>query len=349
MMAAALISSLPFFSCNKQNEPLKTGFLNGIYVVNEGGYNNSNASITYYDRDSAQVHKQLFAKANGRDLGDVAQSFAVAGDLGLIVVNNSQKVEVVDLETFISVGTITGMDYPRYALQVTADKAYITDGNYAGNVYVVNLNTLEIDGEIPVGKGPENIVRAADLIYVANSGGWDSDSTVSVIDPQGDVVVKTITVGDHPTDLAVDADLNVWVLCKGKVLYDNNWNVIGETDSRLVKINTIDFSSDKIFIVGVTGDFFNPVRLTAGKDGTYLFYAEAGGIYKMGINDTSTPGQAFIPGSFYGLEVDPDTGNVLALKANGFDAGGRAYIYTFEGRLVDSLDVGIAPNGAAFN
>ena len=39
---------------------------------------------------------------------------------------------------------------------------------------------------------------------------------------------------------------------------------------------------------------------------------------------------------------------IRALQANGFDSGGKAYLYDESGHILDSLQVGIAPNGAAF-
>ena len=49
---------------------------------------------------------------NNRPLGDMVQSFSVADDKGFIVVNNSQKVEVVLLNTFKSSGCIRGILSP---------------------------------------------------------------------------------------------------------------------------------------------------------------------------------------------------------------------------------------------
>ena len=220
-------------SCNKtEDKPVDTGFLHGVYIVNEGGYSNNNGSITYIDKASSLIYYNLFKQVNGRGPGDVIQSFAISNDMGFIVANNSQKVEVVDLETFASIGTITGVDYPRYFLGISNTKGYVTDGAFQGNVLVIDLESFQISSQITVGNGPENIIMTGDMVFVANSGGWASDSTVSVISTQVDQVVKTILVGDNPTDLVEDVNGDVWVLCKGKVTYDQNWNIISETASR---------------------------------------------------------------------------------------------------------------------
>jgi len=337
-------------SCIKEdNQPEGTGFLHGVYIVNEGGFTKNNGSISYLDEASFLIYPNLFAQVNNRGPGDVVQSFSVAGDMGFIVANNSQKVEVIDMETFESIGTILNVDYPRYLIGVTDKKAYLTNGSFAGSVKVINLDNLEIESEISVGSGPENLLLSGGKVFVANSGGWGLDSTVSVIDPGNDVVTHTIDVGDNPTDLVEDANGDIWVLCKGKVVFDQNWNVIEETDSRLVQIKTSDFTIGKSIVIGKKGDFFSPLHLAISNDGKMLFYAESDGVYKVGISAVDAPLEPFIKGTFYGLDIDPDSGVIYVLKANGFDANGSAYRYEGDGMLIDSLQVGIAPNAAVFN
>jgi YVTN family beta-propeller protein len=338
------------FSCKKdEDKPVDTGFLHGIYIVNEGGFTKNNGSITYYDEIGAFVYPNLFYQVNGRGPGDVIQSFSIVDDMGFIVANNSGKVEVVDMKTFASIGTVINVDYPRYVLGVTDKKAYLTSGNFGGFVQVINLDNLGVDLKIPVGSGPENLILVDNKVFVANSGGWGLDSTVSVIDPSRDVVTDTIEVGDNPTDLVKDANGDIWVLCKGKVVYDQNWNIIEETDSRLVQIKVSDLSIGKNFIIGTSGDYFTPLHLAVSKDGKSILFAEADGIYKMDITASSAPLQPIITGNFYGLDVNPENGEIYTLKANGFDANGAAYMYQGDGKIVDSLRVGIAPNAAVFN
>ncbi len=337
-------------SCIKEdNQPKGTGFLHGIYIVNEGGFTKNNGSITYLDEISALIYPNLFAQVNGRGPGDVVQSFSVAGDMGFIVANNSQKVEVVDMETFASIGTILDVDYPRYVLGVTDKKAYLTNGSFTGSVKVINLDSLEVESEIPVGSGPENIIMAGTRVFVANSGGWGTDSTISVINPETDALTHTIYVGDNPTDLVEDANGDIWVLCKGKVEYDQNWNVIAETDSRLVQVKASNLTVGESIIIGKKGDFFSPLHLAVSNDGKMLYYAESDGVYKMEISSGNAPTEPFIEGSFYGVDVDPESGRIYVLKAYGFDANGSVYRYEDEGYLVDSIRVGIAPNAAVFN
>ncbi len=347
LLAGLLLS---FTACNKTDEkPEDTGFLYGAYVINEGSFMNNNGSISYIDLDSSYIINNLFYSVNGRTPGDVVQSFTVAGDKGLIVVNNSAKVEVVEMKTFVSLGVITGCNYPRYALSVAENKAYLTNGSLAGNVYILDLAAMTIADSIAVGYGPENLVRSGDHVFVANSGGWSYDSTVSVIDVQSDKVVKTIITGDNPVDLAVDHNDDVWVLCKGKVVYDQNWNIVSETDSRLQKIdhNTLEVTED--FVIGQKGDYFNPQRLTVSSQGRIVLYLEHDGVFAVLADNPSISGNVLIGGNFYGLDADPTSGLIYVTDARDFSSAGVLYRYRPDGFLQDSVSVGIAPNGVYFN
>ncbi|MDD4645862.1 MAG: hypothetical protein PHY99_07735, partial [Bacteroidales bacterium] len=153
------------------------GYLHGAYIDNVGAFGNSNGSISYFDTDSSIMINHVFEAVNGRPLGDVVQSIAIEGSKGYIVVNNSQKVEIVDMKTFASIGTIEGLEYPRTFLPINDSKGYLTDGNYSGRVYVIDLVLQKITDTIPCGSGPDKMVKYGNTVIVANSGGWGNDST----------------------------------------------------------------------------------------------------------------------------------------------------------------------------
>lgn len=337
------------YSCSKEKQVNgDTGFAHGVFIVNEGAYNSNNGSISHYDKKSSMVSPHIFATVNGRSPGDVVQSFAVIGDMGFIVVNNSQKVEVVDLESFDSLGTILGVDYPRYILGVSDNKAYLSDGNLEGYVWVIDLSSLMITDRISVGQGPETLLKSGDHVFVANSGGWDRDNTVSVIDIQTDEVSNSIKVGMGPTDLVRDVNGDIWVFCNGFFSFDQKWNLIVEDFPRLIRIDGTSFSITADHEIITTGGFFSPNRLAVSMDGNSLYFLELGGIYKMNIADSEPPLSPFIPGSYYGIDVDPANGDIYALPVI-FNANGNASVYSNDGNLIHSFEVGIGPNAAVFN
>jgi YVTN family beta-propeller protein len=338
-----------FFSCKKEDNELPEKAKKGMLISNEGGFNKNNGSVSFFNTDSLEVINDYFKIVNKRPLGDVVQSVSVHNNKAYIVVNNSQKVEVVDIETFNSIATITGVSYPRYFLGIDNNKGYLTNGNMKGNVYVIDLNTYKITDSITVGNGPEYLLKTGDYVYVANSGGWIFDSTVSVIDVNTNKVTNTVKVGDCPVDMVVDKDNNVWVLCKGRVEYDwNTFSIINETPSKIVKINTLTKKVDKEILIGEVGDYYNPYRIAIGKDLGTIYFTENGGVYSFNINADENSISKIISKNFYGLEVNPADGNIYGLFAPGFDVQGYLFRYNDKGALIDSFEVGIGPNGGVF-
>ena len=349
----SLIIVAMFFSCTKDND-LKTldeGFTHGVFISNEGKFQANNGSVSYFDTDSNKIINNIFETINGRSPGDIVQSVGICGKYAFIIVNNSQKIEVVDLRSFMAAGVITGVSYPRYLIAVSDTKAYLTNGSFSGYIYVIDINNLNISDSIVVGNGPENMVISDNLVFVANSGGWATDNTVSIIDVNTDEVIKTIEVGDCPTDLVKDVNGDIWVLCKGSVIYnwDPPYNIISETESSLVKINGESLSVEKTIIIGNAGDYYNPKRLAISNNGESILFDESGGLYIMNIQDITAPQTPLIDKTFYGIEVDPASGYIYGFYSNGFESSGYMFRYDQVGNIIDSTLVGIAPNGAIFN
>src|SRR5690554_4322004 len=121
-----------FFSCKKDDPitPLpdvdEVGYSKGTFVVCEGAFNTNSGTIMYMN-DTVSI-SDVFAEVNNRPLGDVVQSMHVYDTLAYIVVNNSQKIEVVNLVTFQSIATIRGVSFPQHVIQVQ-NNVFVTNGN----------------------------------------------------------------------------------------------------------------------------------------------------------------------------------------------------------------------------
>jgi len=334
---------LLFSGCHPADEEM-FHFTGGVFIVNEGKFNSNTGSISHYDPSSGKMIGDVFMQANGRPLGDVVQSMAITGDTGVIVVNNSQKIEMVNLRTFVSIGSVTGIDYPRHFLPLGDGTGLLTAGSFGGSVYRIDLKTLRVTDTLAVGNGPETLVRMNNRVYVVNSGGWTIDSTVSVIDLDTFSIIDTIPVGDQPADI-VCAGNYLWVLCSGRVLYNNDWSqVIYESDAQITRISFSDHTTTSM-IIGQKGDGYNPRRLALGSDGSTLFFDEAGGVYRVEADLTTAPEGPVIRKRVYGLETNR-YGELYTFIAPGFDMNGYMLRYNMNGMLVDSATVGIAPNGA---
>ncbi|MBN2481617.1 MAG: hypothetical protein JXB19_07755 [Bacteroidales bacterium] len=324
----------------------------GIYIVHEGFYGNNNGSVSYYNPFDGTLVHNIFNDANGRPLGDVVQSFAVNGDTtGFIVVNNSAKVEIVNLSDFKTAAQPIIVTYPRYFLPVTAEKGYLTSGSMQGYVLIVDLKDMSVIDSITVGSGPESLIALNGKAYICNSGGWGLDSTVSVIDVSTDHVVQTIEVSDGPVDMAVDADGNLWIYCKGYALYnwDPPYELIRETDAYLHKIDPVTGVVLWRETVGKAGDFsMTPPKCAISDDGLTLFYLRPDGVYSLSVRNPGLVEEPVLAGSgFYGIEVNPGNGEIYLFEAN-LSGNGLMKIYDAEMHPVAFHTVGIMPSGAVF-
>ena len=86
----------------------------GVFIVCEGNFMYGNASLSFYLPSSGELQNEVFARANGMKLGDVAQSMTIHDGTAYIVVNNSGIVFGIDPETFRIERVIRGIGSPRY-------------------------------------------------------------------------------------------------------------------------------------------------------------------------------------------------------------------------------------------
>jgi len=355
-----MLVCLSVISCKKEednNNTVGTFVESGsAIVVNEGNFGGNNGSVSFINRNGVATNF-IYESANGGiNLGDVLQSYTVVGNKGIICVNNSFKIEIVDARTFKHIATIVdttatqNTSYVRYALGISDTKAYVTNGNFSGEIEVLDLTTNTITKSINVGKGPEQLAMVGSNVYVCNSGGFDVDSTVSVVNAATDVVTSTINVGDIPTKIVRDAQNNVWVLCAGQSDYSNYPLINKLSPSKLVRINTSSNTVDKSFTLIDAGNPSYVVNLAIGDNGRKVYYSVSDKIYALDITSGSLPAAPIIAGrSFYGLAASPYNNQIWGLQAPNFTSGGYVFRYKADGSLIDSVKVGIGPNSAVFN
>ena len=345
-----LILPVIFSSCSKDDqEPKSKGqYETGVFITNEGAFGSANGSVSYYNTEIDSVSNYIFRNENSRDLGDVVQSLALVGEKGFIQVNGSNKIEVVTYKDFKEIGVVNNLPQVRYLIGLDGNSAYTTIWGRGGKVMVIDTDNLSITDSIEVGNDPEGLIFAQGQVYVANSGIYVTDSTVSVIDPITNELLESIWVGDSPRSFVKDADNNVWVLCYGKIIYDQSWQVIGQTASKLVKINTGSNDVIKEIIISKTA---HPSHLAINPAGTILYYGGGwgfSGIFAVSITDDVVPATPLIAKSFYGFNINPENGNIFALEALTFTENGKLYRYDKNGIELGSYEVGIGPNGAGF-
>lgn len=308
----------------------KNDYPNPIFVVNEGLFQNGTGTITYFNRETTVTVQDVFEKANNRPLGNIAQSMAIEGDHAFILVNNANKLEVVNTGTFVSEKTIEGLALPRYILPLGNGKAYISqwgsDG-LTGSVEVLNLSTFQIEKSIPTGKGPENMVLNGNTVYVANAGGYGVDSTITLIDIQSNAVIGTLTAGINPNSLQRMEDGTIWALSTGDYI---------DHPGQLFKIK--NNAIEKMW-EGVSGNY--KLLYVAAQRKLYYLNGYDGQLMVKNVDDDNAP-VLFKDGAYYGLGYDSKTDRLLLSKSNG-NANGMVYLLDATGTARDSFDCGVFP------
>jgi len=334
-------------SCNKNNNDNPAGaWSESVFIINEGIYPTGTGTISAFNRETLEVSSDLFGNANGRPLGNIAQSLTVHGEKAFIVVNNANKIEVTNLEDFISVATIEDLPLPRYFVGKDDQKGYVSC--WDSTVKVIRLADYSIIKSIKVGTGPDEMILAGDYLFVINSGGYGIDSTVSVINTVTDTPYESIMVGHRPAGIQPGENGILWILCAGK-----GWNGFpdpGDTPARIIGLNpsTMTITDEIIF----PGTDEHPDNLIVNNEGDVLYFHLDKNIYAFPVSAVEVNLQPFITGSesFYGLGYDKVTDMIYATAP--LDYAQNGWIYRFrsqDGTEVDAFMVGIIPNGFWFN
>lgn len=340
-------------SCTKEDDnntggsfPVISG--KGVFVINEGNFGSSDGSVSFYDPVSNKINNDVFKQVNKRPLGDVVQSMNIIGSTAYIVVNNSRTVEAADVNYFTSKGTITGFAGPRFLLPVSADKAYVSDW-FDNNIKIISFSAMTITGSIPAGSGPEQMTLSSGKVFVTNVGGYDRDSTVTVIDIKTDSVIATIATGLNPNSIVTDANGKVWVLCNGWYGLDNIGGTADDVEGKLIRINPLTNQIEAEFTMK---QFDHPLRLTMNRQKNELYYLVGvsgftGSVYRFSIAGTSLPLSPVINKDLYGLGIHPE-GDIYGGFSPSFGQAGYMFRYENNGTLKDSTRVGTGPNGFVF-
>lgn len=317
----------------------------GVFVVNEGPFQNGSGTVTYVSSDLTQSVDGIYKTENGEDLGNIFQSMFLYGDQAFLVVNNSHKIEIANRYTFVQEATIDEhLNNPRYVV-VTDEKLFVSNwGDTASEeddfIAVFDVNTLVYEYSISVDFGPEKMQVIGSKIYVVHEGAYGINNKISVFNSSNDKVDTVIEVGDLPNSIGVDSADNLWVLCGGIPSWTGE-----ETFGSLYSINTISDKVEKTFIFEAS----HPDYLTV--DDSNVLYAIGSDIYRMGTDATELPTEVLIKtGATYLYSLEATNGYLFATDAKDFASNGSLTIYDYmESSEISTVTTGIGPNGVYFN
>jgi YVTN family beta-propeller protein len=314
-------------------------------VINEGNFSDHNGSLTSYNPQTKSAEQQAFEKANDRPLAGYIQSSTIIGDSLYIVSNSSDKIEVVDLHTLTSIGTIKYSGTPAYITPAGDGTAYVTN-LYDGSVSILNLKTRKQTAKtISVGSAPYFAYKADGKVFVSNNG-YGDNNTISVIDVASGAVEKTLTVGAGPQQIVEDPSGRLWVVCQGKEAYDADGNRDPKNDLP-GGIYIIDPKRELVTDSIQTGGRPKQITLDAKDSRAYLIFA-AGDVEAININTLQVINPAFIDRSFNAIGYSPKERILYLGESKGLTQPGQVIRYNLQGMPVDSFATGISPIGFQF-
>ncbi len=368
-VAILFLVVLALCACRKDPKPLPSGIsrvvpdptslFTGMYIVNEGNMNMNKASLDYLDFRNGLYTRNLYNQVNPdvtKGLGDVANDIGIYGTKLYIVVNNSNKVEILNVKTGKRIAQID-VNNGRY-ITFSAGKAYVSsysggvgNSNSANGVVAeIDTNLLKITKTVNVGREPEQLVVVNQKLYVANSGGYSPpnyESSISVIDLVSFKETKRIEVGINLHRLKADRYGDLYLTARGDYY---------QIPSKLFVVSTQTESIKKTFELAVS-------NFTIDDDIAYLYATRWDSVtgknninyQMMNVKDEVLLPQQFIrDGTFkdiqlpYGLAVNPSTKEIYVADAKDYVTPGKLYCYSPSGQLKWSVITGDVPTQMVF-
>ena len=334
-----------FVSCSNDDPEPSGAYANGIFIINEGNFGDGDGSVSFYSRATGETEQIVFQSVNEEEsLGDVIQSAVSHNELLYLIANNSNKIEVVNTNTFESQFTITDIALPRY-MTIYQGKGYLTEWvsfSDPGKVTVVNLETGAIESSIEVGSLPEDIEVVNGKIYVTEAFG---SPNLYIIDMNNGNEITTLTPGDGTNQLALDSDNKLWIGCGG-----GNSGFPDYTPFNNGKLVKLDTETDEV-VLPIELETNYAGKITANQSGSNIFYYLNNSVYSQTTVTNTISGSPLFTvdnsNGFYGIGVDPSTNNVYVSDALDFVQDGTVYV--FDGNSISNFTVGRIPNGFVFN
>ncbi|MDD3430638.1 MAG: hypothetical protein PHF38_01265 [Bacteroidales bacterium] len=365
MVVVARLSSLVLFllfswlitSCELEDQPESTGDLpgltegacRGLWILSEGLMNLNNSTLAYYSFEQKSLNKNMFRLQNKRGLGDTGNDMKAYGSKLYIVMSLSSQIEVLDLQSGLSIKRIPMFDenqrarQPRF-IDFLDGKAYVC--SFDGSLARIDTISLEVEAYVDCGRNPDGICIVNNKIYVSNSGGLDNpdfDKSISVVEPHGFREIKRIEAGLNPYLMRADSQGDIYLALRGNLL---------DLPFSLCRIDT---RLDTVVQVFPDIPAWN---LVIHNDTAYVYhYSEQGGENRILLFDCLK--EEIISDQFirdgtiiqrpYAIDVNPYSGDVYISDAFDYTLWGDCLCFSKDGKLKFSFkSVGLNPNSFVF-
>ncbi len=337
----------------------------GMYLLNEGNMGSNKCTLDYLDYVQGYYVRNLYAERNPtvvKELGDVGNDIQVYGSKLYVVVNCSNKMEVLDAATGIRIGQvdIPNCRYVRFYRGYAYVSSYVgpvqlnNPDAVKGAVYKVDTLSLKTVAKCTVGYQPDELEVLGEYLYVANSGGYmapNYDRTVSVIELEGFKQVEQIPVGINLHRIKADGEGKLWVTSRGdyEKIHSNLFvlqkkrgrNEMEVTDTLGIPCSNFCISGDSLYYYSTEWNNYTQSNT--------ITYGIVNVKTKKKVSDAfitdGTEKDITIP---YGIKVHPTTGDIYVTDAKNYVSSGVLHCYSKDGKHKWSVRTGDIPAHLCF-
>lgn len=336
------------------------GEIKGFYLLNEGNMGSNKSTLDYFDYTTGVYTRNIYAERNPtvvKELGDVGNDIQIYGDRLYAVINCSNFVEVMDVNTAKHIGVIDVVNC-RYIV-FKGRYAYIS--SYAGPVQIdpmarpgivakVDTATLQVVNTCVVGYQPDELIVAGNKLYVANSGGYrvpNYDDTVSVIDLDSFTETKRIKVAINLHRLELDRYGSIWVSSRGDyytvpsktfVIDSKTDEVTDELDLPNSNMNRI---GDSLYVYSTEWSYVTNKNTISYA----IVNTKTKQVVDRNFIKDGTEKRIAIP---YGIAINPVTREFFVTDAKDYVTPGTLYCFDPQGNRKWSIMTGDIPAHIAF-
>ena len=338
----------------------------GMYLVNEGNMGSNKCTLDFLDYTEGIYMRNIYPERNPtvvKELGDVGNDVQIYGNKLYIIVNCSNKVEVLDARTGVRIKQIE-IPNCRY-ICFRREHAYVSsyvagvliDPNAPlGAVFKIDTASLQVVDKVTVGYQPEEMVVLGDYLYVANSGGYRVpyyDNTVSVVEFEGFRQEQQIVVGLNLHRIKADKYGKLWVSSRGN--YNDIYSPYGSVPSTLFVLDKRVGYNEMI----VTDTINVPCsNMAIHGDSLYLYSHDYDNITQqstltygiINIKTKKVVSKNFITDGTekeikmpYGISIHPETGDIYVTDAKNYVSTGTLSCYNKEGKRKWRVSTGDIP------
>lgn len=300
-----------------------------VLVLCEGNFQWNNADFDVYVPDSQKTYSAVFASQNqGFNLGDVLQSGLVTDSFIYLVLNNSGKIVVLNRHDYTLNSEIKGFKSPRFAY--LENNQLLVSDLYDNQLAIADLGSKSIAYHLPAWGWTESICKVPSGAAVASYNG-----KIYWIDHNFTAVVDSTDVHKNTSELVLDKNNKLWALAgdSGKLF--------------LSRINASNYQVEKVFVIEATGA---ATRLAISNPLDSLYFI-GNGIMAMSVDAQFAPTSVIYSeksSNFYGLGVDPFSGNIYVSNAKDFVSKGEVLVLSSSGKFINRFNTGINPSGFLF-